>query len=353
MIRMTLRTQPSALMAFLSPLIALVVTALFGWVLFTWLGKDPMAGLRVFFVTPLSTPRGWSEVGLKMTPLLLCAIGLVICYRANVWNIGAEGQLVAGGIAAGAVALLALFAVLVVLAGVLGGMVWAALTAWLRDSFNANEILVSLMLTYVAQLLLMYLVHGPLKDPKGFNFPYSRTFEAAAGIPKLFPPHRVHIGFAVAVLLALVAWVFLARSRAGFRIQAAGEAPLAARYAGFSSREGIWGSLLACGALAGMAGAFEVAGPIGQLVPSISPGYGFAAIIVAWLGRLNPLVCIPAAFVMALIYIGGELSQSRLGLPNAVTGVFQGLLLLALLSADTLIHYRIDWRRRGPISRAA
>ena len=350
MIRMVLRPAPSAWMAFLSPVIALVVTASFGWLLFGWLGKDPMAGLRVFLVTPLSTPRGWSEVGLKMTPLVLCAVGLAVCYRANVWNIGAEGQLVAGGIAAGAVALLAgpgtpaVFALAVVLAGLAGGLVWGAATAWLRDRFNANEILVSLMLTYVAQLLLMFLVHGPLKDPQGFNFPYSRSFEAAAGIPKLFPPQRVHVGLAVAVVLAIVAWVLLARSRAGFRLQAAGEAPLAARYAGFSSREGIWGSLLACGALSGLAGAFEVAGPIGQLTPSISPGYGFAAIIVAWLGRLNPLACIPAAFVMALIYIGGELSQSRLGLPNAVTGVFQGLLLLALLSADTLIHYRIRWK---------
>ncbi len=354
MLRMTLRPAPSPWMAYLSPLLALAVTALFGWALFTWLGKDPMAALRVFFVTPLSTPRGWSEVGLKMTPLVLCAIGLVICYRANVWNIGAEGQLVAGGIAAGATALLATksspaaFAVLVLLAGMLGGMVWGALTAVLRDRFNANEILVSLMLTYVAQFLLLYLVHGPLKDPKGFNFPYSRTFEAATAIPKLFPPHRVHIGFAVAVVLAVLVWVFMNRSRPGLRIQTAGEAPLAARYAGFSSREGIWGSLLICGALAGLAGAFEVAGPIGQLVPSISPGYGFAAIIVAWLGRLNPLACIPAAFVMALIYIGGELSQSRLGLPSAITGVFQGLLLLMLLSADTLIHYRISWQRRRP-----
>jgi len=356
-IRLQRRAAPSRWMVLLSPVLALAVTSLFGVLLFSFLGKDPAAGLRVFLLTPLENVRGWSEVGLKMTPLLLCAVGLAICYRANVWNIGAEGQLVAGGLAAGATALLAtpdsprLFVVLVVLAGMAAGACWAALTAWLRDRFNANEILVSLMLTYVAQLLLLYLVHGALKDPQGYNFPYSRMFEAAAGLPRLLPPNRVHIGFAVACGVAVLAWVFVFRSRLGFQLLTAGEAPMAARYAGFSTRLGIWMSLLICGALAGLAGAFEVAGPIGQLTPSISPGYGFAAIIVAWLGRLNPIGCIPAAFLMAMIYIGGELSQSRLGLPTAITGVFQGMLLLALLCADTFIHYRLSWKSWKPSPR--
>ncbi len=357
MIRLQLRPAPARWMVLLSPLLALAFTSLAGLLLFALLGKDPVAGLRVFLVTPLESVRGWSEIGLKMTPLLLCALGLAICYRANVWNIGAEGQLVAGGLAAGAIALLAtpdsprLHVLAVLLAGVAGGAAWGAITAWLRDRFNANEILVSLMLTYVAQLLLLYLVHGALKDPQGFNFPYSRMFEAATAVPRLLPPYRVHAGLLVALVLALLAWVFVFRSRLGFKLLVLGDAPLAARYAGFSSRLGTWVALLACGALAGLAGAFEVAGPIGQLTPSISPGYGFAAIIVAWLGRLNPLGCIPAAFLMAMIYIGGELSQARLGLPNAITGVFQGVLLLALLCADTFIHYRIGWQAWKPSPR--
>jgi general nucleoside transport system permease protein len=334
-------------MSALSPVIALAATAVFGFVLFTMLGKDPLDGLRVFFVTPLETMRGWSEVGLKMTPLLLAALGLAICYRSNVWNIGAEGQLVMGGVAAGGIALLAtpdsprLFFVAVLAAGVVGGMFWAAITAGLRDRFNANEILVSLMLTYVAQFWLLYLVHGPWKDPMGFNFPYTKMFEMAAGIPRILPPTRLHLGFVIALLAAVAVWIFLARSRAGFRLQVGGMAPLAARFGGFGSRQGLWTSLLVCGGLAGIAGALEVAGPIGQLTPIISPGYGFAAIIVAWLGRLHPVGCVLAAFVMALVYIGGELSQSRLGMPHAITGVFQGVLLLTLLSADTLINYRI------------
>ena len=347
MLRLELRPTPSAAMGYLSPLIALAMTVVFGSLLFVALGKDPVACLKVFFVTPLESLRGWSEVGLKVIPLLLCALGLAICYRSNVWNIGAEGQLVVGGVAAGGMALLAApdapraFFVLVLLAGIAGGMVWSALTAFLRDKFNANEILVSLMLTYVGGLLLIYLVNGPWKDPKGFNFPYSKTFDAVTMVPKLFPGTRLSWGIVIALVVLGMVWVFLARSKAGFRLQVAGHAPLAARFAGFSAREGIWVSLLACGALSGLAGALEVAGPLGQLTPQISPGYGFAAIIVAWLGRLNPVGCLFASFVMALIYIGGELSQSRLGLPSAITGVFQGMLLLSLLTADTFINYRI------------
>ena len=347
MLRLELRPTPSAAMGYLSPLIALAMTVVFGTALFLALGKDPVACLKVFFVTPLESLRGWSEVGLKVIPLLLCALGLAICYRSNVWNIGAEGQLVVGGVAAGGMALLAApdapraFFVLVLLAGIAGGMLWSALTAFLRDRFNANEILVSLMLTYVGGLLLIYLVNGPWKDPKGFNFPYSKTFDAVTMVPKLVPGTRLSWGIVIALVVLVMVWVFLAKSKAGFRLQVAGHAPLAARFAGFSAREGIWVSLLACGALSGLAGALEVAGPLGQLTPQISPGYGFAAIIVAWLGRLNPLGCLFASFVMALIYIGGELSQSRLGLPSAITGVFQGMLLLSLLTADTFIHYRI------------
>ncbi|MBL8377772.1 MAG: ABC transporter permease [Burkholderiales bacterium] len=350
MLRLEARPAPSAVMGALSPVIALAMTVVFGTLLFLALGKNPVAGLKVFFVTPLETVRGWSEVGLKMTPLLLCALGLALCYRSNVWNIGAEGQFVVGGVAAGGVALLAgadtprAFFVVVLLAGIAGGMAWASLTALLRDRFNANEILVSLMLTYVGGLLLIYLVNGPWKDPKGFNFPYSKTFDAMAMVPKLMPGTRLTWGVVIAAVVLVLVWIFVARSKAGFRLAVAGHAPLAARFAGFSAREGIWMSLLICGALAGLAGALEVAGPLGQLTPQISPGYGFAAIIVAWLGRLHPGGCVFAAFVMALIYIGGELSQSRLGLPSAITGVFQGMLLLSLLTADTFIHYRV---RRG------
>jgi len=352
------RQDNSALASIASPLLAIITTALFACLLFIWMGKDPLAGLRVFFFAPMQNLRGWGEIGLKMTPLLLAAVGLVLCYRANVWNIGAEGQLVVGGICGGTIALMAQpaswsgFFVLVMIGGAIGGALWGAIIALLKDRFNANEILVSLMLTYVAQLLLMYLVHGPLKDPNGYNFPYSASFEMAALIPRILPPTRLNLGFVLAVIAAIGVAVFLARSFAGYRLLVAGAAPRAARYAGFSSRQALWISLLACGALSGLAGAIEVAGPIEQLTPSISPGYGFAAIIVAWLARLSPLGCIWAAFVMSVVYIGGELAQSRLGLPNAISGVLQGVLLLSLLVADALMGYRLRRRASLPGARA-
>jgi simple sugar transport system permease protein len=355
------RPNPSVLMSWLSPVLAVLLTVACGVILFLALGKDPLTSLGVFFFEPIKDLRGWSEVGVKVAPLLMIAVGLAICYRANVFNIGAEGQFVLGAIAGGATALyfddgsgtsggLPLIAVALA-AGMLGGMAWAAVTAWLRDRFNANEILVSLMLVYVAQLLLSYLVHGALRDPEGYNFPQSKLLSNDFLLPILVPQTRLHLGIVLALIVALLGWVFLSRSFSGFKLQVGGMAPHAARYAGFSCRKSLWISMLMSGALAGLAGASEVLGPIGQLTPSVSPGYGFAAIIVAFVGRLHSLGVIFASFIMALFYIGGELSQSRLGMPSAITGVFQGILLFSLLACDVLIHYKLSWRKRWNPSR--
>jgi len=340
-------------MAWCSPVLAVLLTALCGALLFMAVGKDPVASLRVFFFEPIKDLQGWAEIGVKVAPLLTIAVGLSICFRANVFNIGAEGQLVVGAITAGALVLYldddgnggAVLIAVALLAGVAGGMAWAGITAFLRDRFNANEILVSLMLVYVAELLLSYLVHGALIDPDGFGFPQSRLFSDGWLLPIVLSGTRLHIGIVLALVAAVVGWLYLSRSFSGFKLQVGGIAPMAARYAGFSSRSSLWISLLVSGGLAGLAGAAEVMGPIGQLTPSISPGYGFAAIIVAFVGRLHPLGVIFSSFIMALFYIGGELSQSRLGMPSAVTGIFQGILLFALLACDVLIHNRLRWRR--------
>jgi simple sugar transport system permease protein len=231
----------------------------------------------------------------------------------------------------------------VLLAGVLGGMVWAGITAFLRVRFHANEILVSLMLVYVAIMVLGYLVYGPWKDPLGYNFPQTKTFEAATHIPRLFKGSRINMGVFLALLGALLLWVFLFRTRAGWAQQIGGLAPHAARYAGFSSSRAIWLALLVSGGAAGLAGALEVAGPIGQLTPYVPVGYGFAAIIVAFVGRLHPVGMVFSAILMSMFYIGGELAQSRLGLPKSLTGVFQGLLLFSLLACDVLMNYRLRW----------
>ncbi|MCT9125642.1 ABC transporter permease [Cupriavidus gilardii] len=348
------RGLPSRPMAYASPVIALALTLAFGALLFVLLGKDPMAALKVFLVDPVKDKRALGEVLLKTVPLVLCALGLSVCYRANVWNIGAEGQLILGGIFAAATVLwfdvpghaVSGVAVLVLasLAGIAGGMLWAGITALLRDRFNANEILVSLMLTYIAQQLILYVVNGPLKDPQGMNFPQSKVFSSEFLLPNLMSGSRLHAGFVVMLVLVAVMTVFLFRSFAGYRLQVGGTAPSAARYAGFSARASLWMALLISGGFAGLAGAFEVVGPIGQLLPSISPGYGFTAIIVAFVGRLHPVGAVFGGIVMSLFYIGGEMAQSRLGLPSAIGWVFQGMLLFFLLACDSLIDHRLRWR---------
>jgi general nucleoside transport system permease protein len=351
MLKLETRQTPATHMQWASPLLALLLTVVLGALLFMLLGKPPIKALSMFFYEPIKSLYGLSELTVKAAPLILCALGLAMCYRANVWNIGAEGQLLMGAVAAGGVAILApadaprAYFILVLLAGIVGGMAWAGLTAWLRDTFNTNEILVSLMLTYVAYNILVYLVFGPWRDPNGYNFPQSKVFEDAAMLPKLIKGTRIHWGFVLSLLAAGAAYVFMFRSYAGYQMQVGGLSPLAARYAGYSSRKALWGSLLTCGALAGLAGACEVAGPIGQLHASVSPGYGFAAIIVAFVGRLHPITIILSATLMSMFYIGGELAQSRLGMPSAITGVFQGMLLFSLLACDTFIHQKIVWKK--------
>ena len=354
MLRLEQRPEPSRFWSLASPVLALAVTVAIGVLLFLALGKDPVRGLQVFFWEPIRSRYALGELMVKTTPLLLIALGLAVCFRSNVWNIGAEGQYVIGAVLAGAVALMATkdttrwIVVPILLAGVLGGMLWAAITAFLRDRFNANEILVSLMLVYVAQQVLNYLVFGPLKDPAGYNFPQSKTFEAVTQIPRLMAGSRVTIGLPIALVAVAALWIFLFRTRAGFAQQVGGLAPAAARYAGFSSRRALWLALLTSGGAAGLAGALEVAGPLGQLTPYVPQGYGFAAIIVAFVGRLHPVGMVFSALLMSMFYIGGELAQSRLGLPDSLTGVFQGLLLFSLLGCDTLMIYRVRWKAWRP-----
>jgi simple sugar transport system permease protein len=224
---------------------------------------------------------------------------------------------------------------------VIGGMLWAAIPAYLRTRFNTNEILVTLMLVYIAQLYLSYLVHGPWRDPQGHNFPQSHSFGDSQLMPILIDGTRTNWGFVLGLVLAVALWFFAQKTFAGFRLQVAGLAPAAAAYAGFSEKRNIWIALLISGATAGLAGICEVAGPIGQLQQQISPGYGFAAIIVAWVGRLHPLGIVLASLLMSLLYLGGEAGQMSMGLPSAITGLFQGLLLFYLLAADLFIGYRI------------
>jgi ABC-type uncharacterized transport system permease subunit len=361
MLRIEPIKEPSRVMLYVTPFIAVGFTVLSGFILFSILGKDPVRATTLIFISPLTSLYSLSELMVKATPLILIAIGLAFGFRAGVWNIGAEGQFTLGALTGGAAAL-ALYEVeglwvlpLVCLAGALGGMAWAAIPAFLRTRFNTNEILVSLMLVYVATLLLGVLVHGPLRDPEGQNFPESRLFHDAATLPLLIPGTRAHIGFAVALIAAVVAWVLLRSHMIGFQVKVVGQAPRAARFAGFSDARIVWFCFMVSGGLAGLAGVFEATGPVGQLVPALPVGYGFTAIIVAFLGRLHPLGILIGGLLLASTYIGGEAAQIALGLPSSITRVFQGMLLFFLLATDILVNYRLKWivARRGNVPAAA
>jgi simple sugar transport system permease protein len=291
----------------------------------------------------------------KAIPLALIGAGLAVCFRANVWNIGAAGQYTMGAVIGGWFALSApadvsgIWLAPYLIAGVLGGMAWAAIPALLRVRFNANEILVSLMLTYVAGYILDWLVRGPFKDSLGFGFPQSEDFQASFIMPVLVEGTRLHLGVVLAVFVAVALWVMMGRTMKGFQVRVIGAAPRAGAFAGFSRDGTIWFVLLLSGGLAGLAGAIEVSATVQQLQPQISAEYGFVAIIVAFLGRLNPLGALFGAVILAVSYIGGENAQIMLKLPKAVTGIFQGMLLFFLLGCDTLIRFRIRlmWHARA------
>ncbi|MBI2312643.1 MAG: ABC transporter permease [Betaproteobacteria bacterium] len=346
-LKLEARAEPSPLMGYLSPLLAAGLTIIAGFILFSVLGKNPLQAFYTFFVHPIRDLNGIAELLLKASPLMLIAVGLACGYRANVWNIGAEGQLVLGAIFAGGVALYfygsdSKFVLpMMVVAGAIGGMLWAAIPALLRTRFNTNEILVSLMLVYVANLLLSWLVNEPWRDPEGFNFPQTKQFTETALYPALIAGTRLNVGFLISLAAIAAGYLFLNRSFKGFQMRVAGLADAAAKYAGFNANGMIWLGLLLGGAAAGIAGMGEVAGPIGQLLPSVSPGYGFAAIIVAFVGRLHPVGILLASLLMSLLYLGGEAAQMELNLPSAMTGLFQGMLLFFLLGSDVFISYRV------------
>src|SRR5215813_10799807 len=342
------RAERSTSVAVASPLIAIALTLVTMAILFAALGKNPVTALSVYFVEPLTDSYSLIELAVKATPLVMIAIGLSLCYLANVWNIGAEGQFLIGAVCgswlavrtqgtdAGAWVLPAML-----MLGAIGGALYALVPAIAKVRFGASEILTSLMLVYVADLLLDYLVRGPWRDPNGFNFPTTAEFDPVATVPVLIEGGRLHLGCVIALLVVAAAAVLLGRTIKGFEIRVVGAAPRAARFGGFNANQLVLLTFAISGALAGLAGMIEVAGPVGHLQPGISPGYGFTAIIVAFLGRLNPVGILIAGLFLALTFIGGEQAQIAMKIPLDLTKVFQGILLFYVLACDSLIVYRI------------
>ena len=343
------RLERSKSMALLSPVLAIALTVVVSAVIFWARGLDPWQALFIYFVEPVTTLWSLEELAVKTAPLVLIGVGLAVCFQANLWNIGAEGQLTAGALLGSAVPILIpawqspFTLVCMLLLGMLGGALWAAIPALLRNRFGANEILTSLMLVYVAQLLLDWTVRGPWRDPQGYNFPKSINFEGWQLLPT-FGDGRIHIGAIFAVIAVVVVFVFLNRTLKGFEIKVSGTAPRAAAFAGFSRTHTVWFCFLLSGALAGLAGICEVAGPSGHLSPIVSPGYGFTAIIVAFLGRLNPIGVLFAGLALGISYLGGEGAQIELGISDKTAQVFHGMLLFFILACDTLILYRVQLR---------
>ena len=352
------REHPSQLMKWLSPVIALAAMLVVGSILFLMLGISPAQAMYVFFVEPLMTSYGWSELAVKAGPLILIALGLAVGFRAKLFNIGAEGQLIMGAIFGGGIALLFheqagwWILPLMIFMGAIGGAIWGAIPALLKTHFNAEETLTTLMMNYVALFVLLYLVNGPWRDSAGMNFPQTVMFSESATLPMILEGTRVNASIFIIAVAVLLFWLFMRKSMTAFKLEVSGQAPLAAKYAGFSSSKAIWLSLVISGMMAGIAGICEVAGPIGQLNPSLSPGYGYAAIIVAYLGRLNPIGIVLSGSLMALIYLGGEMAQMQLQLPVAITGIFQGLLLFFLLGSDALIENRYRFAKKRVVPTA-
>ncbi|MGE3305141.1 MAG: ABC transporter permease [Rhizobiaceae bacterium] len=354
-IELTRRPQRSALYSLLAPFIALGLTLIAGAVMFSVLGKDPLQGLYYYFVEPLTGI--WDEanryqlhrVAIKAAPLILIAVGLSVCYRSNNWNIGAEGQFIIGAVFGSALPVLLpgfqswIVLPLMLIMGMIGGAFYAAIPALLKVRFNTNEILTSLMLVYVAVLFNDWLVRGPWRNPEGNNFPGTVRFHKQAILPEIFPADgRAHWGFVLALVAAVLVWILLSRTLKGFEVKVIGESPRAGRFAGFSSGRMVFFAFLLSGALAGLAGVAEASGAIKSLNEKLPANYGFTAIIVAFLGRLNPLGIVVAGLILALTSVGGDIAQgSSLQISDKTVRAFQGILLFFVLACDTLIHYRI------------
>jgi simple sugar transport system permease protein len=353
MLKIEPRGFESKFWRYASPILALLLTGATSGLIFAGMGRPAGLTVYTFLIAPLLQQDGLQALVVKAAPLIMMGVGLSLAYRANVWNIGTDGQFTLGAICGGGLALAfpdapgwLIFPAMIVV-GTIGGMASGGLVAWLRIRFNANEILTSLMLTYITQYLLVYLVVGPWRDPQGFGFPQTALFSDAAEGPRLIEDTNVHIGILLAPLIAVALWFMLEKSLLGFQFRVLGQATRAAKFAGFSENRLVWIAMLVSGGLAGLAGLLEATGTLGQLTTTLSPGYGFTAIIVAFLGRLNPLGSIPAGLLLALTYLGGDAAQINLGLPNAVTGIFQGILLFYLLGCDFLLLHRVKWVPRA------
>lgn len=357
-IKLEKRREPSTLMLVVTPIASVIITMLIGVIVFDLIGIAGERAVIDIFLTPLLSAYKWQDVAVKAAPLIIIALGLSVGNRAQVWNIGAEGQYIIGALAAAGVAIAAgdaggIFVItLMIFMGILAGAAWAAVPAVLKTRYFVSETLSSLMLTYVALQVLGFLVGGPWKDPNGRNFPATAPLHDNQVLPILIPGTTVHLGVLIALVLPFVFWLVMARSVFGYQVRVVGSSPNAARHGGFDNARTIWAALVISGATAGLAGALEFSGALKTINLGFPSGYGFTAIIVSFLGRLNPIGCLIAGVVLAVTYVGGQVAQTTVHIPNATAGIFQAMMLFFILASDILVRYRIRLVP-GPKARAA
>ena len=341
------RAEPSRLMVVVTPIASVLATMLIGIVVFELLGIDGFRAVVDIFISPILLSYKWQDVAVKAAPLIIIALGLSVGNRANVWNIGAEGQYIIGALCAAGIGIAAgtaggpIIIMIMLLSGVVGGTAWASVPAALKTRFGVNEILSSLMLTYVALQVLGYLVGGPWKDPNGRNFPATAPLAPDQMLPILIPGTTVHLGILIALILPFVFWVIMARSVFGFQVRVVGSAPHAARHGGFDSKQTIWLAMLIGGGMAGLAGALELTGALKKIDLGFPSGYGFTAIIVSFLGRLHPLGSLIAGIMLAVTSVGGQLAKISVKIPDSTAGIFQAMMLFFILASDIFVRYRV------------
>ena len=358
-IRLEKRLTQSRLMLVATPVASVLLTMLLGAVIFELIGFDGPDAIFQTFITPVVAPYKWVDVLTKAAPLIIIGLGLSLGNQAKIWNIGAEGQYVIGALTGAGVA----FALpgapgfvaipLMIAAGILGGMAWAAIPAALKTRFHVSEVLSTLMLVYVAMQVLNYLIGGPWKDPNGHNFPQTPPFTPAQTLPHVIPGTVIPPGFVVAIALTLVFWILTTRSVYGFSVRTVGAAPSAARYGGFDAARTVWSTLMISGGMAGLAGILEAMSQLGQINLGFPSGYGFTAIIVSFLGRLHPIGVFVAGLILAVTYVGGQVAQTVVHVPEATAGIFQATMLFFILASDVLVRYRLRVVRDAPSAAAA
>ncbi|MWC29487.1 ABC transporter permease [Paenibacillus sp. MMS18-CY102] len=333
------------------PVLSVVLALLFSSLFIAINGINPVPVFRTMAVGAFGSMNGISETLVKAIPLLLCGLGVSFAYRISIWNIGAEGQFIVGAIAATAVTVYLpglphwSYLPLMLLAGAVAGGLWGLMAAVPRTHFQVNELITSLMLNYIALLLLNYVVFGPWKDPQGFNFPGTPVFETWMQLATI-GSGRLHLGLFLGLGAVLLYALIMNRMKWGYELRLLGANPEAARQSGISVTKQIWLVMLISGGLAGVAGMAEVSGVSHRLMYAISPGYGYTAIIVAWLAKLNPWGLIVSSVLCGAVIVGGY-SVQMIGLPSSMSLILQGAILLFLIGGEQLRGYRLQWHRTG------